>query len=337
MPPPPSPRVRVQRRRAELLLALVVAAGAAAGLAVVGGAHPAPRRGHGTIPVPVGGMALDPGRFAPGACMAYAPTVGNRHETVFLDAGHGGIDPGAVGVTTAGRTIYEADATLPVELDAMALLRGDGFRVVVSRTTDSTVARLGRNDTDGGVLTLQGSHDEVAARDTCADDAGARALVGIYFDAGLSDQDAGSLTAYDAARPFSGANLALATDLQNDVLAAMNGRGWAIPDVGVQDDTGLGSFVGDAQTGGIAGAAASYDHLLLIGPASPGFFSDPSTMPGAVIEPLFVTDPFEGSIAADSADQAVIAGGIAEAVERFLVPPPSGGGPKDAAARHARH
>ena len=65
--------------------------------------------------------------------MAFGPTAGTRHETVFLDAGHGGVDPGGIGSTQAGSTIYEADETLPVELDAMTILRAKGFRVVVSR------------------------------------------------------------------------------------------------------------------------------------------------------------------------------------------------------------
>ncbi|MGH2850771.1 MAG: N-acetylmuramoyl-L-alanine amidase, partial [Solirubrobacteraceae bacterium] len=41
------------------------------------------------------GRPLDPALFAPGACVAFAPAVGNRHRTVYLDAGHGGPDPGA--------------------------------------------------------------------------------------------------------------------------------------------------------------------------------------------------------------------------------------------------
>jgi N-acetylmuramoyl-L-alanine amidase len=81
--------------------------------------------------------------------------------------------------------------------------------------------------------------------------------------------------------------------------------------------------VGDPSGGGLAAAAAAYNHLLLIGPAAPGFFSSPSAMPGAVIEPLYLTDPFEASIAASSADQSVIAQGMATAVEQFLKPAPS--------------
>src|SRR6202041_710597 len=82
--------------------------------------------------------AIDPSYFASGACMSFPPTTGDRHTTVFLDAGHGGLDPGGVGETESGSQIEEADETLPVELDAMGLLRAKGFTVVVSRTKDET-------------------------------------------------------------------------------------------------------------------------------------------------------------------------------------------------------
>jgi len=264
------------------------------------------------------GSALDSAVFARGACEAFGPTAGDRGMTVFLDAGHGGPDPGGVGVTETGRTVREADATLRVELDAMALLRAVGFRVVVSRTSNTTVLRLRASDVSDGLLSAQGVHDDVAARDVCANLAGARALVGIYFDASSSPQTAGSLTAYDGARPFAAANQQLATLLQRDVLATMNAHGWEIPDDGVVSDGGLGSSVGDPASGGLAAQAAAYDHLLLIGPPVAGYFSTPSAMPGAVIEPLYLTDPFEGSIADTSVGQESIARGIAGALEQFL-------------------
>ncbi len=47
-------------------------------------------------------------------------------------------------------------------------------------------------------------------------------LVGIYFDAGGSPLNAGTVTGYDTARPFSAQNLKLATLVQNDVLGALN-------------------------------------------------------------------------------------------------------------------
>jgi len=258
-----------------------------------------------------GGHSIDPSLFTSGACESFGPTAGDRHKTVFLDAGHGGIDPGGVGVTESGQTIYEADETLPVELDTMALLRADGFTVVVSRTRSSTVARLQPGDTSDGLFTVQGDHRDVAARDICANEAKADLLVGIYFDAGTSSLNAGSVTGYDADRPFATQNLRLATLVQTDVLAAMNAQGWAIPDEGVVTDDSLG---GPA----LSDEAAAYGHLLLLGPADPGYFSTPSQMPGALIEPLFITDPFEGSLAASTLGQTVIARGLANAIEQYF-------------------
>lgn len=266
-------------------------------------------------------QSLDPAMFDTGACMAFDPNNGDNHETIFLDAGHGGIDPGGVGTTGSGQVVDESTVNLGIELDAMAILRAHGYRVVVSRTENTTVLRLGPADVNSEVLSVQGSHDDVVARDICANLAKADALIGIYMDAGSSIQNAGSVTLYDTARPFAEANQRLAGLLQADVQSAMNAQGWQIPNDGSLPDGGFGSSVGDPSAGGLAAAAAGYDHLLLIGPPLSGYFSSPSQMPGAVIEPLYLTDPFEGSIAADAADQQVIAEGIATAAEQYLAPP----------------
>lgn len=276
------------------------------------GTQPAPTTTTGPVSEPsLASGPLDPSIFAPGSCVAFAPTVGNRHKTVFLDAGHGGADPGAVGETETGATIYEKNITLPVELDTEALLRADGYRVVVSRTTGGPVGLIGPGDLSEGAYTDAGAHREVAVRDICANLAKADVLIGIYFDAGESQQNAGSITAYDPDRPFAAQNLTLAKLLQKTVLGDMNAQGWEIPDGGVNSSVFEG---GPALTE----AAAEYDHLMLLGPAKAGFFSTPSEMPGAVIEPLFVTDPFEGTIADSTKGQHVIAGGIAATVEQFL-------------------
>jgi N-acetylmuramoyl-L-alanine amidase len=256
--------------------------------------------------------AIDPAYFSPGACVAFPPERGDRHLTAFLDAGHGGADPGAVGITRTGQVIYEADQTLPVVLDTATILRRAGFRVVLSRTGPTSVLRLGPNDMSGHQLSVTGLHDDVAARDVCADMAHANALIGVYFNSGASAANAGCITAYDSARPFAADNRRLAGLVQSAVLAAMNAQGWQIPDAGVQSDQGLGSS--------LTAADLAYGHLILLGPAKRGYFSTPSTMPGALVEPLFITDPFEGSIAASSHGQQVIAAGLARAIEQYFAP-----------------
>jgi N-acetylmuramoyl-L-alanine amidase len=263
---------------------------------------------------------LDRSLFASGACVRYPPLAGDRHLTVFLDAGHGGIDPGSIGETESGASIEEADLTLPIELDTMALLRAKGFTVVVSRTKATTVVKLNSVEESGGILTLQGAHDDVDARDICANMAKADALVGIYLDYGASPQNAGSVTAYDASRSFSAANLRLATLIQHDTLSAMNEQGWGIPDEGTLPDSQLGSSVPTDVTTGLAELAANYDHLLLLGPYEAGYQTTPSEMPGALIEPLYITDPFEGSIADSATGQRTIAEGIATGIIQYFTP-----------------
>ncbi|MGO9557980.1 MAG: N-acetylmuramoyl-L-alanine amidase family protein [Acidimicrobiales bacterium] len=315
----PSRRARLRRSGGLLFLIVLIVAGAVA----IGTHHVLASRdddgaGPGALGLPPGATAVDPSLFANGSCLEFGPTAGKRHKTVFLDAGHGGLDPGAVGTTESGKTIYEANETLPVELDAAELLRAQGFTVVVSRTSASTVLRLGSRDVSEGVLSLTGAHNEVAARDICANQAHADLLVGIYFDASDSSATAGSLTVYDAARSFSASNRRFARLLQSTVLGDMNAQGWEIPNDGVETDAGYGSSNGSVADGGLAAKSAEYDHVMLIGPAMAGYFSTPSEMPGAVIEPLYITDPFEGSIAASAHDQLVMANGIASAVEKYF-------------------
>jgi hypothetical protein len=58
-------------------------------------------------------------------------------------------------------------------------------------------------------------------------------------------------------------------------------------------------------------------------------------MPGALIEPLFITDPYEGTLANSALGQQVIADGLTTAVEQYFGPPKQPGHPqKKRAASH---
>jgi hypothetical protein len=63
---------------------------------------------------------------------------------------------------------------------------------------------------------------------------------------------------------------------------------------------------------------AQYGHFFELGPAQPGYQDNPSLMPAALVEPLFITDGFEADIATRSSGQQAIARGLSLAIEQFL-------------------
>ncbi len=76
-----------------------------------------------------------------GACLSLPPSHAGSGHTVFIDPGHGGLDPGVVG-GSGGRQVLEKDAALTVATQLSTLLRADGYRVVMARTQDSTMLKL---------------------------------------------------------------------------------------------------------------------------------------------------------------------------------------------------
>jgi N-acetylmuramoyl-L-alanine amidase len=257
------------------------------------------------------GQPVDAARFQHGSCVSFAPTGAIRlHRTVYLDDGHGGPDPGAIGTTANGTAVEEALLTLRVALDALPLLRNAGFRVVLSRTGPNAVARPAPGDLSGRLFTAKGVHRDLVARNNCANISRADVLIGVFFDASASGHASGSLTLYDPARPFWRASLRLAELVQRDVRAALDTRRFTVADDGVRSDEAYGSAVSSADR--------AYGHLVLLGPAKRGYLRHPSVMPGALIEPLFLTNPVDASRAASGRGQGAIATGLASAVAQYF-------------------
>ncbi len=272
----------------------------------------AANRGHtSAAPVKAAGSIVQP--LVPGledsACLTFAPTHGHLDRTVYIDAGHGGLDPGVVGTTPSRRTVLEKDATLAVALDLARHLRADGYGVVMARTQDTTVLKLSAGDSSYGAITSSAEHRDLAARAACANAAGADVLVSIHFD-GYSDPSVGGTeTFYDAARPFAASNRQLATDLQAALVARLGAA-----DRGVWTDDQLAAPT-------LTGSGQSYNHLIELGPLSQGWVDNPSQMPGALVEPLFVTNPAEALIASDPAGQQKIAEALESGVLKFMTGP----------------
>ena len=112
---------------------------------------------------------------AVGAATAPPPYV------VCIDPGHGGTDPGAIGLDG----LVEKNLTLDVSNRLAALLRADGVTVVLTRTTDASVS--------------------IATRAQIANAAHADVFLPIYFNAWTTPTPDGSVVLYPYARdiPFA--------------------------------------------------------------------------------------------------------------------------------------
>ena len=67
-----------------------------------------------------------------------------RKRVVVVDAGHGGVDPGMRGPYGRSRKISEKDITLAVAKQLRTMLQRRGYTVVMTRTTDTLIARRDR-------------------------------------------------------------------------------------------------------------------------------------------------------------------------------------------------
>lgn len=240
-----------------------------------------------------------------GACMSLPPTQAGSGQTVFIDPGHGGLDPGVVGIAP-GQQVTEKDAALAVAARLSDLLRADGYRVVMARTRDSTVLKLSTADSVMGSLTASAEHRDLAARAACANAGGAAALLSIHFDAFGDSTVGGTETFYDSARTFGVDSRRLAVDVQAALVSSLR-----TSDRGVWTDDQLAAPT-------LTTSGSTYGHLIELGPESAGWVDDPSQMPGALVEPLFLTNPAEAHLASDPSGQQQIAVALEAGLVRFL-------------------
>ena len=252
-----------------------------------------------------------PAAYAPGACQAFAPTGRSRGRTVFVDPGHGGPDPGVTGQSGSRAPVLESRTALAVAGQVASMLRADGYRVLLSRTGDTSVRRFDAADLDGGLMDAAQVRQDLQARVRCANDAGASALLSIHFNGFDDPTVGGSQTVYDSARSFAGQSRRLAQSLQSAMTARLH-----LADRGVLADDAL-----DAPT--LSDRADSYGHLMLLGPPLPGWLDQGTAMPGALVEPLFLTDPQEAALATSPGGQRRIAGALVAGLESYLAAPPA--------------
>jgi N-acetylmuramoyl-L-alanine amidase len=216
---------------------------------------------------------------------------------VVVDAGHGGLDPGAIGPTR----VREKDVTLAISRRLAARLRRAGFEVIMTRSDDRFVAleeRTAIANTQRGDLFIS-IHANANPRRTLAgtetwilnvaDDRYAKRLAarenGVEPEEGGEGGEAQRILTDLDAKVSTGASRRLAQVVQREITSAVRARFGEDQDLGVK-------------------SALFY---VLVG----------ARMPAVLVETAFISNRREEKRLASSAYQDDVSAAISRAVEQF--------------------
>jgi len=232
----------------------------------------------------------------------------DQRVTVFIDAGHGGSDPGWGSSYILDNAPLEKDLTLDVAKRTAAYLEAEGYRAVLSRTADTDVNDPERDVNGDGCID---PIDELQARMDIANASGAAVLFSIHFNGLPNTPLNGSATFYNAVREFSADNERLAELIQAAQLETLRSFGHDPRDWGALHDDAL-------ETPTQSECPTGYPYYTILGPAAEGR-PRPTMMPGAVAEAMFLTHPVEARLAGREDVRDQLAKAYAEAIKEFLI------------------
>lgn len=148
------------------------------------------------------GRSVSPGELAKGVGQTQKPEPGSAlGRTICLDAGHGGSDPGAINRSYG---VSEKQVTLDITLRLAAMLKAEGWNVVMTRTVDRDVTYAGSPD-----------KDELGARSTMANEHGADLFVSIHCNSAANTTVGGTSIHW-----FKSGDYTLAKSLESELIVA---------------------------------------------------------------------------------------------------------------------
>ncbi len=219
---------------------------------------------------------------------------------VCLDPGHGGEDLGNVRVVDGRIVLQEKDLVLQHALVLADRLREDGFEVVLTRETDTEVNPSNEDVNGDGEVAPPGGParsdqlDDLQARVNICNLASADLLVSIHYNGAENEFLAGYEVWYNDDRPFSGRSEAFATLMHGALRDAYANADYDANDRGI----------------GIE------DHAVT-GPERPGELV-PSTMPGAVVEGIFLSNEEDAAFIQSDIAEETIVGAYEEAITSYF-------------------
>ena len=227
------------------------------------------------------------------------PTATPRPRTIFVDAGHGGKDPGAVHNGPDGQPdLIEKELDLDVARRLGALLSSQGFAVVYARQTDALLTDFDiSNDRESRRV-------EIQARVDRANKAQADLFISVHFN-GFGDKDvSGTEVYYCQDRPFAAKSKALAQLTLDSMVRELAALGYKTINRGIHDDWSV-----------------QYEgyHFFALGPAA----AQSSQMPGILGEGLFVSNDAEAALLIKDGTRQAMARAYASAIQTYFTGVPT--------------
>lgn len=250
------------------------------------------------------------------------PTPDPRYVgiVVCLDPGHGGSDRGFKReANEVAPAMEEAFYNLAYARSLRTRLESLGFTVVMTRDSDTDVNAAG-DDVNGDGKTYENLRrtdepgaerakdlDELQARINVCNDADADLLVSMHIN-GFDDPAAsGYETWYSANRPFAENNKLFAQYAFQELGQEMATAGYNARPRLVNDDSKAHVEV----------SADSFDSYVITGPEQPGAI-EPSAMPGAIVEVLFISNDQDAAFLASSEGRNAIVTAYYDAIVRYF-------------------
>ncbi len=178
--------------------------------------------------------------------------------------------------------LTEEDVNLDVALRLAEMLRQDGYRVRLTRSSDQSLAA--------------GKAADLQARVDVANQAGADVFVSIHHNGSVNRAERGTEVYYCSHRPYADANRRLALLAQEAIVRNLRQAGHDVVDRGAKDDIIRG-------------------HLALLGPRN---LPRPSRMPAIIGEALFMTNDADAAALMRPEIREAIARGYFEALKSYF-------------------
>lgn len=225
------------------------------------------------------------------------PVAFARAPVVCLDPGHGGEDRGfARFFENDIPAMEEAMLTLEQAWDLEARLQQRGYKVVMTRETD-TAANVDGRDVNGDGRTAahdaprsnrNKNLDELQARINVCNSANADLLVSMHVNGYSTGAPHGFETWFTRERQFGDRNAVFATLAYAHLKEQLAKIGYVLP---AEDERGvLPDTTADVQK-----EYSLFRHFIMTGPEVPGVVAA-SKMPGAIVEALFVSNDGDAAV-----------------------------------------